>query len=336
MKIDKIMSFLTYPGKHIKKQPAVNGAEIPKAGKIYDMLLNIFEESENNCDIPICFNSGGSQDSLVRDEIVRLVSTKSMDDGKVLSERLQCSTTEKSGKGLVFFIIGSSGEYNKIVISRFPAQEGILAEKHPKYLKVEHKEQVFIKNPHSYKSAMYKFKIPNYDLWTGYAVDRQMNHTTTGIAAYWINDFLRSKCETTSKMGTERLAKALQNAIAKTNNMEIKEEIVSCANLANNFSNKKMSINQLCDQFRLSIEAKKQVISQVSPARLSDDVFLLNKIKFDQRLLYKMIELDNGAILSAPAARFDECFKSSKMAGNGNKKYVTSGKVVDEKLRGFK
>ncbi len=334
MKIDKIMSFLTYPGKHIDEQPEVKGVEIPKKGNLYNMLFNIFENSESECNIPIVFISGDSQDNLVRDEVVQLVSTKNINDGKVLSERLQRSTTEKSGMGLIFFTIGSSGEDNKIVISRFPAQEGILAEMQSESLRVELVEPVFVKNSYSYKSAMYKFKIPNHDLWSGFAVDKQMNHATKGAALYWINDFLCSDFETTPKLGTERLARALQNAIAHTNNMEIKQEIVSCAKLASNISNEAMSINQFCDQFYLSSEAKKEVFSHVSPSRLLSDIFLFDKSEFDKHLSYKVIELDNGAILSAQATIFDKCFQSSAINDSTNRvRYVTSGKVVDEKLK---
>ena len=55
MKIDKIISFLTYPGKHANDQPSISGAVIPKKGKLYNMLSTIFDNSDSDCNIPIVF-----------------------------------------------------------------------------------------------------------------------------------------------------------------------------------------------------------------------------------------------------------------------------------------
>ena len=335
MKIDKIMSFLTYPGKHADDQPTISGAVIPKKGKLYNMLSSIFDNSDSDCNIPIVFVSEDqAQNNAVRDEVVQLVTTKSLNEGKILAERLQRATTEKSGMGLIFFTIGSNEEEHKIVISRFPADEGIVANRQSTTLKVEFVEEVFLKSAYSYKSAMYKFEIPNHDLWSGFAVDKQVNHGAKEVAAYWINDFLRSDFQTTPKQGTKRLALALRNAIANTTDTEIKHEIASCAKLAKNISNKAMSISEFCDQFHLSDGAKEKICSQVTPSRLLNDKFVFDKAEFDKHLSYKMVELDNGAILSAQASKFDDCFESSAIEGDSKSvRFVTSGKVVDEKLR---
>jgi len=199
---------------------------------------------------------------------------------------------------------------------------------------VEFVEEVFLKSAYSYKSAMYKFEIPNHDLWSGFAIDKQVNHGAKEVAAYWINGFLRSDFQTTPKQGTKRLALALRDAIANTTDTEIKHEIASCAKLAKNIPKKAMSISEFCDRFHLSGEAKEKICSQVSPSRLLDDKFSFDKAEFDKHLSYKMVELNNGAILSAQASRFDDCFESSVVDGKSNNvRFVTSGKVVDEKLK---
>lgn len=335
MKIDKIMSFLTYPGKHADDQPTISGAVIPKKGKLYNMLSSIFHNSDSDCNIPIVFLSEDqAQKNTVRDEVVQLVTKKSLSEGKLLAERLQRATTEKSGMGLIFFTIGSNGEEHKIVISRFPADEGIVANRQSTTLKVEFVEEVFLKSAYSYKSAMYKFEVPSHDLWSGFAIDKQVNNGAKEVAAYWINDFLRSDFQTTPKQGTKRLALALRNSMANTTDTEIKHEIASCAKLARNMPKKAMSISEFCNQFHLSDEAKGKICSQVNPSRLLNDKFSFDRAEFDKHLSYRMVELDNGAILSAQASRFDDCFESSPVKGDSQSvRFVTSGKVVDEKLK---
>jgi hypothetical protein len=334
MKIDKIISFLTYPGKHADEQQVISGATIPKKGKLFNMLSSLFDNSESDCNIPIIFLAEDeSQNNSVRDQIVQLATSKSINDGKVLAERLQLATTEKSGMGLIFFTIGSDGANHKIVISRFPADEGIVAERASNTLKVEFVEEVFLKSAYSYKSAMYQFPIPNHDLWMGFAVDKQVNHGAKEVAAYWISDFLKSDFQTTPKQGTKRLALALRDAISSCEDSNIKHEIVSSAKLAKNIPKKAMSIADFCDQFHLSDGAKKHICSHVKPARLLEDKFIFDKGEFDKHLSYKMVELDNGAILSAQASKFDECFETTNIEKDNNVRFVTSGRVIDEKLR---
>lgn len=334
MKIDRIISFLTYPGKHAEKQPEIGGATIPKKGKLFNMLSGLFNSSESDCTIPIIFlPEDESQKNSVRDEIVQLATSKNSDDGRVLAQRLQLATTEKSGMGLIFFTIGSDGANQKVVISRFPADEGIVAEISSNTLKVEFVEEVFLKNAYSYKAVMYRFPIPNHNLWTGFAVDKQVNHGAKEVAAYWISDFLKSDFQTTPKQGTKRLAIALRDAISSCKDSNIKHEIVSSAKLAKNIPNKAMSIEDFCGQFHLSDGATKHICSQVKPARLLKDKFVFDKGEFHKHLSYKMVELDNGAILSAQASKFDDCFQTSNSENDDRVQFVTSGRVVDEKLR---
>ncbi len=335
MAIERVLSFLTHPGKHKEDPPQISAAVIPKKGKLFNMMADIFSNSETDCKIPIIFISeSGDQENDVRDEIVSLISSKSIEDGRVLANRLQMATTEKSGMGLLFFTIGSDRNEGKIVISRFPADEGIVAERSSKILKVEFVEEVFLKSDRSYKSAMYKTPLKHPDLWTGVAIDKQVNHEAKEVAAYWINDFLKSDFQTTPRQGTKRLAMALKNAIDKSNDPDVKHEITSSAKLAKNIPANAMTIAEFCDRFHFSEKTTKEVCKQVSSLRLLEDRFVFDCSEFDKHLSYKLIELDNGAILSAQAANFDECFESEKVEGNNNDyRFTTKGTIVEEKLR---
>ena len=335
MKIDKVLSFLTYPGKHADEQFEIGGTVIPHNGKLFSMLSNIFENAEKDCDIPIIFLSeDDAQKNAVRDEIVELSKSKALENGRTLANRLQLATTGKSGMGLLFLAIANEGSKTKIVISRFPADEGIVAERKSKTLKVEFVEEVFLKSAHSYKSAMYTFDTFGDSLWKGFAVDKQINSGAKEVSAYWINDFLKSDFQTTPRAGTRRLAKALRHAIESSDDISVKSELTSSAKLAKNISSKAMTIADFCDQFHLSDQAKKEVCEQVSPSRLLEDKFVFDASEFEKTLSYKMVELNNGAMLSAQTSNFDNCFEVEKLSGEKDElRYSTTGKVVDEKLR---
>ena len=232
--------------------------------------------------------------------------------------------------GLLFFCIGSEGESSKIVISRFPADEGVVAEKALDKLTVSFVEQVFLKSSHSYKAAMYS-SASSSDFWTGFAVDKQINHGLKSIADYWITDFLASDFKTTSAAGTKRLANALKNAISSSNNMVIKHESASCVQLANNMPSKATTIEDFCSHFNLSPETKDLVCKQVMPSRLLNEKFKFDKSEFNKQISYKLVELDNGAMLSALVEKFDKCFDQSK--NEGSITFTTTGNIVEEKLR---
>ncbi|WP_022663689.1 hypothetical protein [Desulfospira joergensenii] len=334
MEIDKIFSFLTYPGKNAEEQPEIGGVEIPKKGKIFKMLNDIFKNSEVDCKIPIIFTSeNDDQKNDVKDEILALMESGSIDDGLILANRLQSVTTKTSGMGLLFFTIGYNDKNSKMIISRFPADEGIVAEKKSEALKVEFVEQVFLKNAYSYKSVLYQCNIESPNLWKGLAVDKQALPGGKEIAGYWISSFLKSDFQTTPRQGTKRLALALRDAIKKSNDPSIKHEITSSVKLATNITNKAMAISEFCKLFHLSPEATKAVSQNVNPTRLLEDKFVFDKEEFQKYLPYKMIELSNGAILTAESAEFDNCFKSEKRNNSPEIKFTTVGSIVDEKFK---
>lgn len=153
MKITKILSFLTYPEKNKAEQMEITGTEIPiDEGKLCRMLSDVFFRSDAECNIPVAFLSeDGEQENAVRNMILGVVKEPTVESTKALAARLQLFTTKTSGMGLLFFCIGSEGENSKIVISRFPADEGVVAERGLDKLTVSFVEQVFLKSSHSYR-----------------------------------------------------------------------------------------------------------------------------------------------------------------------------------------
>lgn len=335
MKIFKIYSYLSYPAKHADEQPEIGGANISPKGKLYEMLKGIFEKSDQECDISICFlpMDDGSQENECRNEIVRFIESPGLVTGRKIAKRLQQVTTGKSGMGLLFVILAKKDNEKKLMLSRFPADQGIMAEQDSKSLKIEFIEQVFLKNAKSYKSAIYVGDSVENDFWIGNAVDKQTNHGLKDIANYWIKEFLLSDFKTTSKTGTKRLALALRNAINMTKDLAVKHEITSAAVLAKNMKGKNITIDSFVHKFNLSNDAKELVVNQLGSSRLSGAKFLFDLNEFSKHLSYKTLEIDNGAILTAPVEKFNECFEELDEGNDEVRTFMTTGIVTNEKLR---
>lgn len=257
MALEAIYSFLTYPKKNQPDDPLEPGATIPlRNDKLNRMLGNIFDRAGQDCNVPVMFVSDGAQqENAARSELVALVERRSLRTATPLAARLQRATGGQSGMGLLFVCLGDDNGRPRIVISRFPADEGVVAERSQAALSVQFVEQVFLKSAYSYKAATYVASGRPDQLWTGHVVDRQINAGNKAVADYWISDFLMSEFATTAAAGTKRLAVALRQAIASSANVQIKHEITSAAHLAGNLPNRALTIADFCDRFHFSDES---------------------------------------------------------------------------------
>lgn len=164
MSLENLYSFLTFP----KKSVAPTGVEIPLDGsKLCLMLSNIFDNSDRDCNVPIAFTSdGGNQNNEVMSEFISFLITPSIASALPSAIRLQSVTTGSSGMGLLFLCAGISlNGKKKLVVARFPADEGIVADTGNDQLSVKFVDQVFLKNAHAYKAATYTWSGVANDLW---------------------------------------------------------------------------------------------------------------------------------------------------------------------------
>jgi len=132
------------------------------------------------------------------------------------------------------------------------------------------------------------------------------------MADYWIIDFLLSDMATTGAAGTKRLALALKATLTSTTDVNVKREITSAVHLAANIPNKALTISEFCDSFHLSPQTKSAISAKVNPSRLINEKFKFDQREFGKHIAYKQVELDNGAVLTAPVEKFEECFKTTQ------------------------
>lgn len=339
MKPSKILSYLVSPGKGQEKPEEVSGTVVPLSGSMFGMLAGIFEKSEAECKVPIRFVTDGSQQNHARDEIRDLLKSVTLAKGRKLAHRLRDVSTGKSGLGLLFLLIGQEGGTHKIVISRFPADQGVVAERKKDSLEVAFLEQIFMKSAKTYKAALYKGKAIDSGFWDGHIVDRQIATSQNQVAHYWIRDFLLSDFMTTSKAGSKRLAIALKEASKSASTLQVKQEILAAITLAPNFYAKTVSIRELSTRLNLSAPARTAIESQFDNEALLTDTFILDSGEFQRNAAFAAVELDQGAVLTAPADRFDQCFKREPLHDVGNEeryRFTTEGQIIDERLKSRK
>jgi hypothetical protein len=337
MQISHIASYLVSPGKGLENPPEVNGIMLKLSGRLFEMLNEIFERADTECDIPVRFAMAedGSQRNEARDFILSFIDNPGLSTGEALATRMRDFTTQKSGLALLFIICGTQGNNKKVVLSRFPADEGIVVEQSRSGIQVEYIERVFMKNKRYYKAAVYRGDSFKGDFWDGLAVDKQIDKLSGEAANYWIFDFLDSDFITTSKSGTRRLANAFRSATTKANDLAVKKELVAASTLVHNLRGRKTSIEGVIRRFNLTEAAREILAKQVSQPGLLEEMFLLDGEEYSQHATYTSIELDNNAVLAAPQEEFEKYFSKEAVDGDPEKvRFTIEGKITDEKIKG--
>lgn len=335
MAIDSIFSFLVHPGKGEDIQPDIGGVSIPLEGKLFFMLSTVFGKASDECNIDIAFtrSDDGSQNNYCRADIIKLLKKNTIDNARALAKRLQSVTTKRSGLGLLFIVLGSSGTTKRIYVARFPADFGIVAKEDAESLSVELLEQVFMKNSVTYKAVVFDGASHDADFWIGKAVDKQISNNTVAISGYWIREFLLADFRTTSAQGTRRLAMAIKRTMDHTSDLEIKEELAAASRLARSLNGKLISMSNFAERFGLSQKTQAALTSTLSDPTLRFDQFQFAQEEFAKHVRYRSMQIDNGALLTAPTGKFDECFTKQRVAEDRNEyTFTTRGTVVDERL----
>jgi hypothetical protein len=335
MAIDRIHSFLVHPGKHEEEQPEISGTPIPKRGSLYMMLTGVFERATEECDIEIVFrpDKDGQQENDCHDLIVSYAQEPAIAHGRQLASRLQEVSTHRSGLGLLFLMKGSEKGVTQLVLSRFPADQGIIVEERAQQLSVEFIERVFMKNAKAYKSALYCSDALERGFWEGRAVDRQISGPRE-LSDYWIRDFLASELRTTGPAGTKRLANALREATRSAGDLAIREELIAAATLLRGQNGRRRSARQFVENLGLSEPAMNVLAAAFPREDLMDEVFEFDREEFQRHAPYRSVELDNGGLLIAEDANFPQVFRRELVNPEEQRvRYVTEGRVIDERLR---
>jgi hypothetical protein len=332
--ISRIHSYLVHASKHEKTPPVIGGVELPHSGKLFDMLTKIDTGALAECDIDIIFRpqDDGTQQNDCRDLLLAYLKKPNLNSGRAIAARLQTVTTNRSGMGLLFVIAGRDQHGLRLLISRFPAETGVMAEEHGQAIDVQFVEKVFMKNARTYKSALFRCSSVAAGFWDGVVVDRQMIDTR-GSADYWTREFLASDLKNTAAAGTKRVASALQGALRTTTDPTIRQELISATQLMQGRHGRITSAQKIITDLALSAGATSAIRDAFARPELFDATFKFDRKEFDAFLLFRSVELDNGVMLIAENTSFDTVIQTEPVRRSGTTRFSTEGAIVSEKLR---
>lgn len=332
MAVKHIDSFLVHPAKGLDNVDQPLGTRLPHSGELFEMLRGLFERAPKDCRIDIIFRpANNGQENPCRTLLLEYLQTPTLKRAHQLAIRLAAATSGKSGLGLLFVISGKDGNSYRVVIARFPADQGVLAEEKEEQLTIEFVEKIFMKSAKSYKCAVYSGSSLKNGFWRGKAIDKQINGARE-ISEYWIGDFLESVLATTPSAGTRRLGDAIRRAVRDASSDETRAKLVAAAQLIPGRGGQKVSPRSLLHSLAVPADGITAVEAALGREELMDERFQLDSEVFAHAARYKLVELDNGAVLMAETPRFDDVFHAENVSDD-RVRYTTEGRIVDEKLR---
>jgi hypothetical protein len=333
--ISEAFAYLIPPGKGGSGGGVISGKEIAiGAGNLFDMLNEIFSGDASPRDFEISFNSAadGSQQNDCRDLFVSFENDPNEENSILIAERLRSNTDNRSGIGLLFLLSGNNGLKKRVVASRFPTDQAVLAEVGAGGLAVEFLEQVFVKRLSSYKAVLLEHASPADGFWRGFATDRQAGQSGEHISEYWLKEFLDADFSETPAAGTRRLATALKDALKANPSASVKSEIAHASTIAPAaFAGKSLSIGDFCSHFGLSKAAQDTIRNQLAKPSLFQKSFQFDPSEFKRVAPYRTVEMSNGAILTAPNDEFEKVFTATQI-DDDEIEYSTKGRVSDQRL----
>jgi hypothetical protein len=328
-------SFLVHASKNEETRPTIVGAKLPTTGKLFDMLSGLYYGAPRECDIGIAFRplDDGTQDNPCRTLLLAYLDGQRIEAGRKVAARLQAVTTHRSGLGLLFIIAGVEHGQHHLIVARFPADQGVIAEERRQTLDLQFIERVFMKNAQAYKCVLYRCRSVQAGFWDGQAVDRQINEGRE-ISDYWISDFLHSELTTTSAAGTKRFAIALREAIRSTQDSVIHDELWTAAKLARGQAGRTGSIARIAHNLGLTAAATAAIRAALPRSELFDESFKFDQAEYDAHITFRSVVLDNGAVLTADNARFEDIFRQEAVGQTGSRqRFSTEGTIVEQRLR---
>jgi hypothetical protein len=337
--ISSIQSFLVHPGKNEINAHEISGTIVSMTGVLFETLRQVFAKAEIECQHEIYFTAGedGKQQNVCRDLLLDYVKNSDIEYGREIAKRLQEVSTHRSGLGLLFLMSGHHNGEIKLVVSRFPADSGILAEERQEGLTVAFLERIFMKSAASYKSVVYSGTSFDRDFWKGKAVDKQINSTESFISDYWIKEFLLSDFLTPGEAGTRRLAIAVRAAMNGTNDPKVKADIIGLGQLLSGMPKNVVNAKEILDRFLFSEETKQEIKNSFPRAKSFEENFEFVSSEFRKHVSLRTVELDNGGLLTADVERFNEVFSSDTIdPDDGVVRFSTQGRIIDQRFRRVK
>jgi len=121
---------------------------------------------------------------------------------------------------------------------------------------------------------------------------------------------------------------------ATTDDAAVRQELINASQLMRSRHNRIVSADKIVKELGLTEKTELALKDAFPRPELYGATFKFDVREFDATLLFRSVELDNGAMLIADNNKFDEVFHPKPAGRNSTStRFTTEGRVVSTKLR---
>jgi hypothetical protein len=304
---------------------------ISSPGQATNYLFDIFDKASDDCIVEILFKSDQNQNNTIRSLLLGLAQTNKVEEKEkffvALAKKMYDVSDHRNGMGLFVLIEGKKAKETRLMLCRFKGADGL----HNDGDSLQYLKQVFTKQNHHYKLAVFQDILSKKSFWTGYAIDRQNSATNYKPFSYfWIEDFLQAETAITDPQGTSQFSKIIKNVLNNISDIQDKEQIISAILNLKSKGGQRISVKTFSKQY-LTENLQKKIEEQTSNNEFFETEFGLDADVFQNELGNTVLVLEDGVTAFVPTFSYKD-HVIEKNLQKGLKRITIEGVLKDKKI----
>jgi hypothetical protein len=300
-----------------------------------EFFAPLFVAADTSCRVGIALApEGGQQRSRVRElllAIARGAYGEKDEASRELACRLAGATTRRSPPGLLVILSGRQGQVCRLVLWKFPADEGLQAQILSGSITINLLRDAFSKSSSYFKAAVFEEGDAESVFWEGRVEDRQMKQRLREVADFWVEDFLAARLVFKPAHGTRVLAKALGQLLSRVESADDRDALISAATVAKAQPGRRISIAGFAGDY-LPRELGEGLIELAGGHEVADHVFELDSETLGKEFNMRSLVLDGQFTVKGPMDRFDDVVLQREIAETSQVEVTLRGRVTSQRI----
>jgi hypothetical protein len=289
-------------------ESAILGSSIEVKALPAGFFMPLFAHEAEEAPTLVAFApEGGQQKNAVRD-LVRKLAFGEADErsaaSRGLAVRLASVTSRRSPDGLFIVLVGDSASQHRVVLWKFPVDESIQAQLVDSRLTIRVVDDAFSRRSTYFKSAMFEGTQASTSFWTGKVEDRQAASRVREVADFWVQDFLACRPSLTDVHGTRILANALRETIRQTEDMDLREALISVVAVLRAQPGRQLTLVDFAEQY-LPEPCQAHFLRAAGGHEIWGTPFRIDGPTLADQIRIRSLTLNEDFVVRGPVDKFD-------------------------------
>lgn len=332
MSLFRIHAYEITPQRTQTTKTAPIGGALPKSKPLASSLASLYSFSGLSRQAAVDFkvSAKAARQHDVRDLVMDFTfgsAQKARASAITLATRLADFMDDRSPPSLLLLTVEKFNPSRRMTIWAFPQEEAFRFNSSGPSPQIQLLKDIFSRSSRLRKAATFQGAKRKTDFWSGQVLDLQAA-ILKASANYWIEAFLDCRFGLEGKAGTRLLANHLRSAYEAAPTQHDRDQIYNAMVAVRTSPKTTWSAKSFATQY-LQGEAKR-LFEQSVPTDMRTLQFTFDRSEFENKLNFRVFQLDTNVYVSAP---FGAIGHSVKLSDGTQRTLKCEGVVVEEKVR---